>query len=100
MDKNEFYIGWQPEAPGSFVKHVRKVLIAFMILVIATGIVLGVQQRKFSTASFEFGQLTEVKGIFQQFPVPSLKVVSEQDVLGHASYITMPLVTIPPGLLM
>ncbi len=92
MDKNEFYIGWQPKAPGSFVKHVRKVLIVLMILVIATGIVLGLQQRKFSTASFEFGQLTEVKGIFQQFPVPSLKVVSKQDVLGHTSYITMPLV--------
>ncbi|HKO82524.1 MAG TPA: hypothetical protein VJU78_19075 [Chitinophagaceae bacterium] len=92
MDKNEFYIGWMGEAPDSFAKHVRKVVVVLLILVVAAGMVLGLQQRKFSTASFEFGQLTEVKGIFQRFPVPSLKVVSKQDVFGHTSSITMPLV--------
>jgi len=92
MDKNEFYIGWMPAAPDGFAKHVRKVLIVLVILVIAGGIILAIQQRKFSTSSFEFGQLTEVKGIYQQFPVPSIKVMSQQDALGHASFITMPLV--------
>jgi len=92
MDKNEFYIGWMAAAPDSFAKHVRKVIVVLVILVVAAGIVIGVQQRKFSTASFEFGQLSEVKGIFQRFPVPSLKVISKQDVFGHTSSITMPLV--------
>lgn len=92
MDKNEFYIGWMAAAPSSFVKHVRKVVVVLAILVVIAGIVLGLQQRKFSTASFEFGQLSEVKGIFQRFPVPSLKVISKQDVFGHTSSITMPLV--------
>ena len=68
MDKNEFYIGWMPEAPDSFAKHVRKVVIVLAILVVTTGIVLALQQRKFSTASFEFGQLTEVKGIYPAIP--------------------------------
>lgn len=92
MDKNEFYIGWMAAAPGSFAKHIRKVVVVLVFFVAAAGVVLGLQQRKFSTAGFEFGQLTEVKGIFQQFPVPSLKVISKQDIFGHTSSITMPLV--------
>jgi hypothetical protein len=92
MNQQEFYIGWQPKAPQSFKKHVRKVVFVLAILVIGTGILLAMQQKKFSTASFEFGQLTEVKGIYQQFPVPSVKVITKQDALGNSSYITIPLV--------
>jgi len=92
MDKNEFYIGWIPAAPEGFSKHVRKVVIALVILVVAAGIILSLSQRKFSTSSFEYGQLTEVKGIYRQFPVPSIKVMTEKDVFGNSSYITMPLV--------
>ena len=88
----EFYIGWMPAAPDGFAKHVRKVVIALIILVVVAGIVLALQQRKFSTSSFEFGHLTEVKGIYQQFPVPSIKVMTDRDAFGHATYITMPLV--------
>ncbi len=92
MNKNEFYIGWMPAAPEGFAKHVRKVVIILVILVVAAGIILSLFQRKFSTSSFEFGQLTEVSGIYQQFPVPSIKVITGRDVFGNSSYITMPLV--------
>ena len=88
----EFYIGWMPQAPDGFAKHVRKVIMVLLILVVIAGIVLSLQQKKFSTSNFEFGQLTEVKGIYQKFPVPSLKVMTKQDAFGHSSYITMPLV--------
>jgi hypothetical protein len=92
MDNNEFYIGWMPAAPDSYSKHVRKVVFVIVLLVAILGVTLALQQKKFSTASFEFGQLTEVNGIYQQFPVPSIKVMTQQDALGHVSYITMPLV--------
>ncbi|MEK7227106.1 MAG: hypothetical protein AAB221_15685 [Bacteroidota bacterium] len=92
MDKQEFYIGWQPKSPQSFTKHVRKVILALAIFVIGAGFLLARQQKKFSTASFEFGQLTEVKGIYQQFPVPSVKVATMRDAFGNSSYITIPLV--------
>lgn len=88
----EFYIGWMPDTPNSFAKHVHKVIIVLVILIVAAGIVLSLGQKKFDTSNFEFGQLTEVKGIYHQFPVPSLKVMTKQDVFGHTSYITMPLV--------
>ena len=92
MNNNEFYIGWMPAAPDGFAKHVRKIVIALVVLVSIAAILLAMQQRKFSTAGFEFGQLTEVKGIYQQFPVPSIKVMTQQDAFGNKSYITMPLV--------
>jgi hypothetical protein len=92
MDNSEFYIGWQPEAPQSFTKHIYKALIVLAAVVIAAAMVLALQQKKFSTANFEFGQLTEVKGIYQKYPVPSLKVITKQDAFGNLSYITLPLV--------
>jgi len=92
MDKSEFYIGWQPKAPPGFTKHIHKVLAGLVIMVIAAGVLLSLQQKKFSTASFEFGQLTEVKGIYQKFPVSSIKVMTKQDAFGNFSYITIPLV--------
>ena len=92
MDNSEFFIGWQGKAPKSYAKHIHKVIFVLVFLVAAAGILLSWQQKKFSTASFEFGQLTEIKGIYQQFPVPSIKVMTKQDALGNSSYITIPLV--------
>ena len=92
MDDPEFYIGWMPAAPTGFAGHIRNVVLVLVGLVILAGIVLAIGQRKFSTSSFEFGQLTGIKGIYQQFPVPSLKVMTNQDAFGHATYITIPLV--------
>jgi len=92
INNSEFYIGWMSSAPDGFAKHVRKVIVGLIFLVIIAGVILSLQQRKFSTSSFEFGQLTAVKGIYQHFPVPSLKVMTQQDASGNPSYITMPLV--------
>lgn len=88
----EFYIGWLKEAPPGIAKHIRKLVIALTVLVVMAGIALSLQQRQFSTASFEFGQLTEVKGIYYHFPVPSVKVLSSGDAFGNSTYITIPLV--------
>lgn len=92
MNNEEFYIGWMPAAPNGYAKHVFKVVFILAALVTIAGIILALQQKRFSTSSFEFGQLTEIKGIYRQFPVPSLKVTTQQDAFGHSSYITIPLV--------
>lgn len=90
-NSNEFYIGWMANAPRSYARHAKKVIGLLSLLVVFAGIVLALQQRKFSAASFEFGQHTEIRGIYQQYPVPSIKVKSSEDIFGHATYITMPL---------
>lgn len=92
MKQDEFYIGWQPKAPDSYRKYVRWAIMAVTVLVIGAGFSSALLQKRFSSSKFEYGQLTEVTGIYQQYPVPSLKVVSKEDAFGNTTYITMPLV--------
>jgi hypothetical protein len=87
-----FYIGWQPKAPASFAKQIKKVLLILFPAAIIVGLVLSSFQKKFSTANFEFGKLTEVKGIYLNSPLPMLKVIAGKDSWGNATYITIPLV--------
>lgn len=92
MEKNEFYIGWQARSPEGFAKHTRFVVILLCVLMITVAIMLALLQRKFSTGKFEFGSLTEIRGIYQQLPVPAVKVVSGKDTQGNTTFITIPLV--------
>lgn len=89
---NDFYIGWQPKAPSSFAKHTKKVLLLLLPLIIIAALLISSSQKKFSTSNFEFGQLVQVKGIYQQYPVPSLYVTSSKDAFGKSFFITVPLV--------
>ena len=89
---NDFYIGWMEKAPLSYSKYIRKIVWLVGILVITAALLLAFQQRKFSTASFEFGQLTEVTGLYQQAPVPSIKIKTSEDAFGRIAYMTIPLV--------
>jgi len=87
MDQQEFYIGWMAKAPKSFAKHVKIVLIILFPVVLIVGYLLSTNQKKFSTANFEFGKKTEVKGIYYNSPVPMLKVFDKNNLS-----ITLPLV--------
>jgi hypothetical protein len=87
-----FYIGWMTEAPDSFSHFVKKYLFILLPLVVILAILLALSQKKFATGNFEFGRLTEVKGIYFKDPVPNLKVVNGKDIWGNYSYITVPLI--------
>jgi len=91
-DKDEFYIGWMPKASVSFVKNSRKVVLVIIIAAIIIALLAAMEQKKFSTANFEFGKLTEVKGIYFNKPVACIKVINGKDIFGNLSYVTIPLV--------
>ena len=92
MSNNEFYIGWMPNAPGKFARHSKKVILFLFLLAIAIGGMLALSQKKFDTGNFEFGTLTEVKGIYSSTPVPNLKIINGKDIWGNYSYATAILV--------
>ncbi|HEX4849954.1 MAG TPA: hypothetical protein VFV08_04060, partial [Puia sp.] len=92
MNNSEFYIGWMNNAPQSFAQFVKKYLLMLLPSIIVLGALLALSQKKFSTSSFEFGQLTTVKGIYLNKPIPCIKVASEKDIWGNSSYLTIPLV--------
>src|SRR6266542_3279567 len=85
MKNDEFYIGWMGKAPRGFSRWIKRYLLVLLPIVIVLGVLLALSQKKFGTGNFEFGTLTEVKGIYSNTPVPSLKV-------GNGNYITVPLI--------
>ena len=92
MSKNDFYIGWMKEAPNAFAAFIKKYVLVLLSLVIILGMLLALSQKKFDKGTFEFGTLTEVKGIYFAKPIPNLKVMNGKDIWGNASYITIPLI--------
>lgn len=92
MQNDEFYIGWMQNAPKSFSAWIKKYLFVLLAIVIVLGALLALSQKKFGTGNFEFGTLTEVKGIYFSNPVPVLKVVDGKDIWGNENYITVPLI--------
>jgi hypothetical protein len=92
MNKEDFYIGWQNSAPPGFVKHIRKVLAALLLLIASLAVILGLYQKKFDSGNFEFGKITEVKGVYSNSPVPLLKIPGEKDISGNYSTVTIPLI--------
>jgi len=77
MNNSEFYIGWMANAPKTFAKHVKKVLFILFPVALVVGYLLSTNQKKFSKSNFDFGKLTEIKGIYYNRPVPMLKVNDE-----------------------
>ena len=91
MQENDFYIGWQVAAPKKFVSHIKKWLLILLVLIFSAATLLALQQRKFSRAVFEYGNLVEVEGIYQNFPIPSL-LVSIPGKSDKSQFLTIPLV--------
>ncbi|CAN5835073.1 hypothetical protein BH10BAC2_BH10BAC2_22310 [soil metagenome] len=92
MRNDEFYIGWMAAAPKSFSAWIKKYLFVLLPLIIVLGILLALSQKQFGSGNFEFGTLTEVKGVYFNKPVPVLKVVDGKDIWGNENYITVPLI--------
>ena len=74
-----FYIGWMAKAPKSFAKHVKRVFLILFPVALIIAYLLSTSQKKFSTANFEYGKLTEVKGVYYNNPVPILKVIDKNN---------------------
>src|SRR5688572_11445615 len=87
MEGEAFYIGWQPTAPRSVAKHVKRVLLILFPVALIVAFFLAVLQKKFSTARFEYGKLTEVTGIYYNKPVPLIKIYDR-----NREALTVPLV--------
>src|SRR3954471_24739641 len=89
---DDFYIGWMGQAPAHLAQFLRKYLLLLLVVIAIIAVTLALSQKKFSTSNFEYGTLTQVKGIYFNKPVPMLKAIAGKDLFGKLSYITMPLV--------
>jgi hypothetical protein len=87
-----FYIGWMAKAPKLFSRFTKKYLLTILPFIILLAAILALSQKKFGTGNFEFGQLTEVTGVYFSKPVPCIKIISGKDIWGNLAYLTIPLV--------
>lgn len=71
---NEFYIGWQAEAPPAFARAVRRFVIGLCLLVPAVALLIVAFQSGFSGGTFEYGKKTALEGTFSRSPVPFLTI--------------------------
>lgn len=85
MQNDEFYIGWMQQAPSSFGRFVRNYLLLLLLLVVALGVLLALNQKKFADGRFEYGKLTELSGTYLSSPVPHLVVDKD----GEAKFIPL-----------
>ncbi len=81
--QEEFYIGWQAEAPPSFAKIVRRFVVGLCLLIPALAILITYFQNSFSNGTFEFGKTTELEGIFYEKPFPFLLIENGKDATGN-----------------
>ena len=79
MNNSDFYIGWISKSPASIAKQLKKVVLILFLAAFLVAYLISTLQKKFSTSNFEFGKLTEVSGIYNNKPVPVLKVYDKNN---------------------
>jgi len=70
---NEFYIGWQKEAPPHTGSYVKKTTIALLVLILVVGGVVGVSQNPVAPGFFDFGNVVRYEGTLVEWPLPFLR---------------------------
>jgi hypothetical protein len=73
-ETNEFYIGWQAQAPRGIRAHVRRVVVGLLIFVVAAAVIFALAQRTIGVAVFEWGTLKTFRGLLKANPYPHLLV--------------------------
>jgi len=71
---DEFYLGWEDQAPVNIRRHVRQVVAGLLVLAVVLGIGFAIAQRAMGVAVFEWGNLKEFSGILRDEPYPHLLV--------------------------
>lgn len=89
---DDFYIGWVPHTSGYTKKFIRNVVIILVVAIAGVSFLVSVLQKQFSNAVFEYGKTVVIKGVYQHYPVPGIKVASTSDMVGNKSFITILLV--------
>ena len=87
MNRNdEFYIGWQAQAPPVIGRFVRRAAGLLLGLAIGLGILLALAQRTIGVSVFEWGKVKGFSGILKSQPYPHLLVPRPGASDGPASF--------------
>lgn len=71
---DEFYIGWQDQAPGGIGSRVRRAVILLLLAAFVLSAALALAQETIGMSVFEWGKVKEFSGILKSQPYPHLLV--------------------------
>src|SRR6187549_2057619 len=91
-DDNEFYVGYFPKAPRQIASATKRIIATLFTVIIGTAAITALEQKKFSSAIFEYGIPTTVDGYLFTKPVPHLRVPLGKDMRNKELYQTVLLV--------
>jgi hypothetical protein len=74
MKNEEFYIGYQPQAPKQTASFVKKVIVVVGLGICVVALILAWGQKKFSPSVFDYGINSTVEGYYFERPVPHIAV--------------------------
>jgi hypothetical protein len=74
MNNEEFYIGYQPQAPKQTASFIRKVIAVVGLGICVVALILAWGQKKFSSSVFDYGINSTVEGYYFEKPVPHIAV--------------------------
>jgi hypothetical protein len=75
MNANEeFYIGWQSNAPANTRSRLRRLVMLLLTLAVMLSVLLAVAQRTIGVSVFEWGKIKSFSGILKSQPYPHLLV--------------------------
>jgi hypothetical protein len=90
--QDEFYIGWQGQAPAEIGWHACKTVGALFLLLLVLAGLLALTQRTIGRAVFEWGTVKSFTGVLQIQPYPHLLVARPGQGAGQSAfYLVAPL---------
>jgi predicted NBD/HSP70 family sugar kinase len=79
MQQDEFYIGWQANAPQTYASRSKRAVYILIFVIITLTILYIPNQQNFFNSTFEADNYREIKGVIYQYPVPMLKVKTAEN---------------------
>lgn len=87
--RRDFFIGWQEGMPSSNKVFLKRVIIAFLILLAVIIISLVLLQKPYNNHIFQLGTLSNISGTYYEQPVPVLLADEEELPEGFAKEIML-----------
>jgi hypothetical protein len=79
---DEFYIGWQNNAPTGYAKWTKRVIWVLFAIFILVGALMVMNQRGFIASTYEKNRFRILEGILITGPIPCLKILAGTDAQG------------------
>ncbi len=91
-EPDEFFVGYLPEPPAKTMSILKWVMVVLGMSIVTIGVILALNERKFSSTNFDYEKYTTQEGFVFKSPIPHLKIVTGVDSLGNTNYKTLLLV--------